>query len=123
MFKTWQELRILSSGRERPLLFLLPSPLSSSSLLSIPPSLVIKRTTFLPRETQFTASVANAKESSHTHREESSLNIHTIIQIIVVIIITLMTVFSLKDNNLSLASAQCTDRVVDQAQCNAASEL
>ena len=34
-----------------------------------------------------------------------------------------MTVFSLKDNNLSLASAQCTDRVVDQAQCNAASEL
>ena len=30
MFKTWQELRILSSGRERPLLFLLPSPLDGN---------------------------------------------------------------------------------------------
>ena len=43
--------------------------------------------------------------------------------IIIIIIIIIMTIILLKDNNLSLARAQCTDRVVDRAanpvQCSA----
>ena len=54
-------------------LFPLSLPLSSFSFLFLPsisPSLIAKRTVFLPQEPQFTAFVPNGEKSKHTLEEE-----------------------------------------------------
>ena len=65
------------------------------------------------------------KQDKLTHCQDFTFNVFTdkiIIQtiainiiIIIIIIIIITTIILLKDNNLSLARAQCTDRVVEQA--------